>query len=71
VDDKQQKLGKLPPERILSTNKQNFKILLSEFIGAEMSEGFLGSRLKITVGARKNDYRLWLHMRRSYSDEIA
>ena len=71
MDDKKQKLGKLPPERFLSINKKNFAILLSEIIRVELLEGFLGSRLKITVSARKHDYRLWLHMRRSYFDEIA
>jgi len=53
-----ERLGKLSPEAILTADKKNFAIPYSEITRLEMSKGFLGSKVKITIGVNKYQFKL-------------
>ena len=55
---KKEQLKKLSPESILTADKKNFAIPYTEVTKVEMSKGFLGGKVKITVGAKKHQFKL-------------
>jgi hypothetical protein len=45
-------------ESILTADKKNFAIPYTEVSKVEMSKGFLGSNVRINVGAKKHQFKL-------------
>jgi len=53
---KKEQLSKLSPESVLTANKKNFAIPYTDVTKVEMSKGFLGQKITITVGAKKHKF---------------